>query len=215
MNVILLAAPGAGKGTQADLITSNYDFKHLSTGDLLRAALLKNDENAIKLKEIMESGKLVSDEIILEIVKNNVADCDSNYLFDGFPRTINQAIMLDELFKESDKKIDYVINIVVDKEVLKKRIVGRTTCPDCKAIYNVNFNDMMPKQEGICDMCGSNLVHRSDDSLETFENRYQTYLEETLPLIDYYKKQGKLVEIESGNTKEETFLKIKSVIEGE
>ncbi len=214
MNVILLAAPGAGKGTQADLITSNFDFRHLSTGDLLREALLKNDENSVKLKEVMESGKLVSDEIILEIIKNNVFE-NCNYLFDGFPRTLNQAIMLDELFKQCGRRIDYVINIVVDKDILEKRIVGRVTCPNCKAIYNTYFDDMMPKKEGICDKCGSNLIHRSDDCLETFENRYQTYLDETSPLIDYYKKQGILVEVKSGNTKEETFIKVKKIIEGE
>lgn len=213
MNIILLAAPGAGKGTQAEIISSKYNLNHISTGDLLRAELKKESELSTLIKDKISNGELVSDEIILELIKANIDDDCNGYIFDGFPRTIKQAEMLDELFNEQNKKIDHVINIIVDKETLKKRIVGRLTCPECKAIYNTYFVENKPEKDGICDKCGSTLTHRSDDSEETFENRYQTYLIETAPLIDYYKNVGNLVEMETGKDKYETFDKVKEILE--
>ncbi len=206
MNIILLAAPGAGKGTQSDLICSKYDFKHISTGDLLRDALVEENELSKQIKKDMEQGKLVSDEIIIKIIKEAVKD-DRNYLFDGFPRNLKQAMMLDDILK-----IDYAINLKVPKEILEKRIVGRITCPKCKAIYNVNFEESKPKKNSICDNCGSELVKRDDDTLATFSNRYETYLNETKPLLDYYKDKEKLIEIDSAS-KEETFNQISSILE--
>lgn len=212
MNIILLAAPGAGKGTQADLISNEYGYKHISTGDLLREALSKKDDMATLIKTAMETGGLVSDDIILSLIEDAIKDKTEGIIFDGFPRNINQAKMLDELFIKNNEKIDYVINITVDKEILKKRIVGRVTCPKCKAIYNENYTEHNPKQIGLCDKCGSELTRRKDDSAETFESRYRTYLDETKPLINYYKNLNKLVEVDNASDKYTTFNKIKEIL---
>lgn len=215
MNVILLAAPGAGKGTLSDLISSKYSLFHISTGDLLREELSKGSDLSNLIKDKMAKGELISNDIILELLKSNMKSDNGNYIFDGFPRNIDQAIMLDELLASRNMEIDYVIHITVNSEMLKKRIIGRVSCPNCKTIYNENFESQKPKLEGICDKCSSKLVHRSDDSAETFDFRYQTYLEETAPLIDYYSKLGKLVEVSNDSSKEETFDSIKRILEGE
>ena len=215
MNVILLAAPGAGKGTQAELISLEYGLKHISTGDLLREAVLKNNDISNLIQTEMENGEFVDDDIIISLIRGELKDNKNGIIFDGFPRNVHQAILLDELFLENNEQIDYVINITLDKEILKKRIVGRLTCSKCKSIYNENFTEHAPKKKGICDKCGNELLRRKDDSILTFENRYQTYLDETEPLIDYYRKLNKLVEVDNSFSKFDAFNKIKEILKND
>ncbi len=214
MNIILLAPPAAGKGTQAELLTEEYKLNHISTGDLLREASQEQNEFGNKLKTIMESGNLVSDEIVLEVLNRYLDKTDNfNLLLDGFPRNIYQAEKLDELLKSKGSKIDYVFLLNVDKDTLLYRITGRRLCKSCGAIYNVNIDPLKPKIDSICDKCGNSLIARKDDNKETFEIRYQEYEKQTKPLIDYYLHQNNLYEIDSSISKEDTFKQIKSIFE--
>lgn len=214
MNIILLAPPAAGKGTQAELLTEEYKLNHISTGDLLREASQEQTEFGNKLKSMLESGNLVSDEIVLEVL-NKYLDKTNNFnlLLDGFPRDIYQAEKLDELLKSKGSKIDYVFLLNVDKDTLLYRITGRRLCKSCGAIYNVNIDPLKPKIDSICDKCGNSLIARKDDNKETFEIRYQEYEKQTKPLIDYYLHQNNLYEIDSSISKEDTFKQIKSIFE--
>lgn len=214
MNIILLAPPAAGKGTQAELLTEEYKLNHISTGDLLREASQEQNEFGNKLKIIMESGNLVSDETVLEVLNRYLDKTDNfNLLLDGFPRNIYQAEKLDELLKSKGSKIDYVFLLNVDKDTLLYRITGRRLCKSCGAIYNVNIDPLKPKIDSICDKCGNSLIARKDDNKETFEIRYQEYEKQTKPLIDYYLHQNNLYEIDSSISKEDTFKQIKSIFE--
>lgn len=214
MNIILLAPPAAGKGTQAELLTEEYNLNHISTGDLLRDASQEQTEFGNKLKSMLESGNLVSDEIVLEVLDKYLAKTNNfNLLLDGFPRDIYQAEKLDELLKSKGSKIDYVFLLNVDKDTLLYRITGRRLCKSCGAIYNVNIDPLKPKIDSICDKCGGNLIARKDDNEETFEVRYQEYEHQTKPLIDYYLRQNNLYEIDSSISKEDTFRQIKSIFE--
>ncbi len=214
MNIILLAPPAAGKGTQAELLTEEYNLNHISTGDLLREASQEQTEFGNKLKSMLESGNLVSDEIVLEVLDKYLDKTNNfNLLLDGFPRDIYQAEKLDELLKSKGSKIDYVFLLNVDKDTLLYRITGRRLCKSCGAIYNVNIDPLKPKIDSICDKCGGNLIARKDDNEETFEVRYQEYEHQTKPLIDYYLRQNNLYEIDSSISKEDTFRQIKSIFE--
>ena len=213
MNIILLAPPAAGKGTQSELLEKEYKLNHISTGDLLRSATKEDSDFGRNLKVMMESGKLVSDDIVLEVF-NRYLDSASNMnlLLDGFPRNTYQAKALDEILEKKNSKIDYVFLLDVPKEVLADRIIGRRLCKSCGRIYNVNIESLKPTLENICDECGSTLIQRSDDNRDTFEIRYQEYLEQTSPLIDYYKEKDVLYNIDSLGTVDETFNKIKEKI---
>ena len=214
MNIILLAPPAAGKGTQAELLTEEYNLNHISTGNLLREASQEQTEFGNKLKSMLESGNLVSDEIVLEVLDKYLDKTNNfNLLLDGFPRDIYQAEKLDELLKSKGSKIDYVFLLNVDKDTLLYRITGRRLCKSCGAIYNVNIDPLKPKIDSICDKCGGNLIARKDDNEETFEVRYQEYEHQTKPLIDYYLRQNNLYEIDSSISKEDTFRQIKSIFE--
>ncbi|MCI5967181.1 MAG: adenylate kinase [Tenericutes bacterium] len=214
MNIILLAPPAAGKGTQAELLTEEYNLNHISTGDLLREASQEQTEFGNKLKSMLESGNLVSDELVLEVLDKYLAKTNNfNLLLDGFPRDIYQAEKLDELLKSKGSKIDYVFLLNVDKDTLLYRITGRRLCKSCGAIYNVNIDPLKPKIDSICDKCGGNLIARKDDNEETFKVRYQEYEHQTKPLIDYYLRQNNLYEIDSSISKEDTFRQIKSIFE--
>ena len=213
MNIILLAPPAAGKGTQSNLLEKEYNLNHISTGDLLRSASSKNDPLGMKLKEIMESGKLVSDDIVLEVFNSYLDTTDNmNLLLDGFPRNIYQAEQLDEILEGKNSKIDYVFLLNVSKDVLADRITGRRLCKSCGKVYNVNIESLKPTNDNVCDECGSNLTWRSDDNYETFEIRYNEYLEQTSPLIDYYKNKNVLFEINGEGTTEEIFNHINNII---
>ncbi|MCL2248889.1 MAG: adenylate kinase [Oscillospiraceae bacterium] len=190
MRLILLGPPGAGKGTQAEVLVEKLNIPQISTGDILRNAVKKGTPVGLEAKSYMDAGDLVPDSVIIGVLKERLRepDCKTGYIFDGVPRTMAQAVALDEGFVQ----IDTVLTIEVPDDVIIKRLSGRRTCPECGNIYHIATKK--PKAEGICDSCGTALVIRKDDEAETIKNRLQTYHKETAPLIDYYKKQGKLKE---------------------
>ncbi len=195
MNIIFMGPPGAGKGTQSEKIIEKYNIPHISTGDMFRAAIGNQTALGLEAKSFMDAGKLVPDELTVGIVKERLQeeDCKDGFLFDGFPRTINQAIALDEILKEMDKQIDIVMNIDVPFDVLLERLVSRRMCRNCGASYHLEFKPS--KVADICDKCGGELYQRSDDNEESATVRLKTYTDETKPLIDFYINQGILKEV--------------------
>ncbi len=191
MNLILLGAPGAGKGTQAEVISKELNIPTISTGNMLRAAVKAGTEYGIKAKAAMDAGDLVSDDIVIGILKDriNEPDAQNGFILDGFPRTVPQAEALDAM----GVKIDKVVEIYVPDETIKQRVSGRRVCLDCGATYHVDFKPS--KVDGICDVCGKELVIRKDDQPETVISRLKTYHEQTAPLKGYYEAQGKLVTV--------------------
>ena len=210
MNIILLAPPAAGKGTQSEILKKEYNLNHISTGDLLRSAAKEDNDFGRNLKEVMESGKLVTDDIVLEVFNRYLDTTNNlNLLLDGFPRNIYQASKLDEILEKRNSKVDYVFLLDVPKEILADRITGRRLCRSCGRVYNVNIDKLKPVMNGVCDDCGGELYQRTDDNTETFETRYNEYLEQTHPLVAYYENKNVLKKIESTQTVEETFNQIK------
>jgi len=196
MDVILLGPPGAGKGTQATVLVEQIGLVHVSTGDLFRAALRDGTELGQQAKSYMDKGELVPDQVVIGMVMERIdqPDCEQGVMFDGFPRTLEQASALDAALKQRNRHIDAVIYISVPEDVLLKRIAGRRTCKNCGAVYNVYY--FPTRQEGICDACGSDqLYQRSDDTLETAQNRLDVYFRQTMPLIDYYRERDTLREM--------------------
>lgn len=193
MKIILLGAPGAGKGTQAKILSEKLNIPHISTGDIFRANIKGNTPLGIKVKEYMDKGELVPDELTVEIVKDRIGndDCSKGYILDGFPRTIPQAEYLDKVLTEMNTSIDVALLIDVKDEDIITRMSGRRVCNNCGATYNIVFNPT--KVDGVCDVCNSPVIQRADDTAETVINRLNTYHSQTQPLIDYYKKAGKLV----------------------
>lgn len=214
-NIIFISPPAAGKGTQSQMISEKYNIPHISTGSILRNEIKEMSEIGIKIKEDMTLGTLIDDSIIIELLIKRISnkDCENGYILDGFPRTLNQAYLYDEMLEKSTKKIDYVFYLSLDKEAAYKRTVGRLTCNDCQTVYNDMFENTKPQISGVCDKCNGLLVKRKDDSEEIFEKRYQTYLEQTLPLIDYYRHGSNFYEIDSGISKEYTFEQITNIID--
>lgn len=196
MRAILLGPPGAGKGTQAETIVHEFSVPHISTGDIFRKNIKEGTVLGKKAKEFMDQGKLVPDELTVELVKDRLLqeDCKNGFLLDGFPRTIYQADALEDALKSMNQSIDYVINIIVRKELLVERAVGRRVCKDCGQTYHMSFN--RPSKEGICDKCGGELLQRKDDVEETVAKRINVYLEQTEPLIDYYTKKDIIVNVD-------------------
>lgn len=211
MNIILIAPPAAGKGTQAKLLSSKYHIPHISTGDLLRAA---TGELGDIVKKTMESGALVSDDLVLKLLEERITkeDCQNGYILDGFPRNVSQAESYMNLLEKLNKPLGYVIYLDASKEITQKRIVGRLSCPTCGAVYNDQIDESKPKKFGTCDKCNGPLSKRSDDNLETFEKRYQTFMNETYPLVNYFRSKGKLFTIGSGISKERTLNEIEKII---
>jgi adenylate kinase len=195
MRLILLGAPGAGKGTVAKMLTQVDGSVQISTGDILRAAVKAGTELGKKAEAAMKAGDLVSDEIIMGIMKDRLRedDCKSGYLLDGFPRTIPQAEALKILLGEINHKLDAVVNLNVPREVILDRLTTRRTCVDCGAIYNVKSNPT--KVEGVCDKCGGKVVQRDDETEEAISNRLDVYNAKTAPLADFYRKEGMLLDI--------------------
>ena len=198
-NLILIAAPGAGKGTLSNDLLAKYDYVHISTGDLLREQVAKGDELGKKIQEYQVAGKLVPSEIVYEALEKKLNDpaCENGYILDGFPRNLDQAKEYDKILERLKRDLGIVIVLDIPKEDLIKRITGRFTCKDCGEIHNIYSEELKPVKEGICNKCGGELTQRKDDNLESFEVRYQTYLESTAPLIDYYKEKGVLHVIDS------------------
>lgn len=192
-NIIMIAPPAAGKGTLTKMFRDKYGYVSLSTGDILREQALE-DSN---LRELLKTGKLVSDELVFKTLKAKLNKLGNTpYILDGFPRTIKQAEMLSNM----DLDIGVVIYLDIDKEELKNRILSRVVCPKCKRSYSSNEKMYMPKEEGICDKCFSKLIRREDDNEEIFEARYKEYLENTMPLIDYYREKGVLISTSKTDT---------------
>ncbi len=198
-NLILIAAPGAGKGTLSNDLLKKYDYVHISTGDLLREQVAKGDELGKEIAKVQESGGLVSNEIVYKALENKLSDkaCDNGYILDGFPRNLEQALEYENILKKSGRDLGVVIALDIPKEELIERITGRYTCESCGEIHNIYNDELKPKKEGICNKCGGKLIQRKDDNRESFEARYETYLKNTLPLIDYYKKKNVLHVIDS------------------
>lgn len=213
MNIIFIAPPAAGKGTISEILVKDYGYAHISTGDILRDMAKSEDEFGKNLSNLLKSGALVSDEIVYEALKRRLSmkDLDSGYILDGFPRNINQAIEYDNILKETKRDLGVVIYLDTPKEILEKRITGRRICPNCKKTYNVLTGVNTPKQDGICDECGSSLYQREDDNIESFKVRYDTFIEKTYPLLEFYKNRGVLYTVLS-NTPEDTLEKIKEIL---
>lgn len=213
-SIIFIAPPAAGKGTQSKLVCEKYNIPHISTGDLLRNTINDDSEISKEIKEIMAKGNLVSDDIIINLLKVRLMqdDCQKGYILDGFPRNVNQAIMYDKLLEELKRNIGVVILLETDKEILKNRIIGRLSCKNCGSVYNELIEETKPKKLGFCDKCNLELSKRTDDNLETFEARYNTYLKETEPLINYYEKKGCLYRVNGGISTDYTFKEIESII---
>jgi adenylate kinase len=208
MKIILLGAPGAGKGTQAKIISEKMAIPHISTGDIFRANIKGNTPLGLKVEGYLDKGELVPDELTVDIVKDRLGnpDCAKGYILDGFPRTIPQAEYLDKVLTEMNEKVDVALLIDVEDEDIIKRMSGRRVCTNCGMTYNVVFNPT--KVEGICDVCNSPVIQRADDAAETVLNRLETYHNQTQPLIEYYEKAGKLVVAEGASEVEETSARV-------
>ncbi len=196
MKIIMLGAPGAGKGTQAIKIAEKYDIPHISTGDIFRYNIKNNTELGKEAKKYMDAGKLVPDELTCDLLLDRVKkdDCKNGYILDGYPRTIPQAEVLDEALAKNGEKIDHAINVNVPDENIVERMSGRRTCTDCGETYHIKYN--APSREGICDRCGAKLIQRDDDKPETVQKRLTVYHDQTEPLIDYYKNKGIYKEVD-------------------
>jgi adenylate kinase len=195
MRIVLLGAPGSGKGTQAQKLISEYGIPQISTGDLLRAAVAANSELGQRAKSAMDNGQLVSDDIVLGMIEERLKDEDTQkgFILDGFPRNLSQAVSLDELLAKSGKPLQGALLIDVEFDVLLKRITGRLSCKSCGSIFN-RFTSP-PKVENVCDKCGSELYHRADDNEETIGKRLETYEKETAPLVNYFNEKGLLLKV--------------------
>lgn len=208
MKLIMLGPPGAGKGTQAQLLVERYKIPQISTGDLLRKAIADQTELGKMAKEIMDSGRLGPDSLMVDLVKERVAkpDASNGYILDGFPRTIPQAEAWDAV-----DSVDHVINIIIDMDIIRERLVMRRTCRGCNAVYNLVGKP--PKIDGVCDSCGGELYQRDDDREEIVLKRFETYKEQTEPLINYYEDRGLLRNVRAGKDIEETYGRIVAILD--
>ncbi len=204
MKLVILGAPGAGKGTQAVVIADRLSIPHISTGDIFRSNIKNSTQLGKLAKSYIDKGELVPDEVTIEIVKDRIKqdDCKAGFILDGFPRTIPQAESLDAVLQEMGTTLDKVLNLEVEDEIIVKRLSGRRVCPECNMSYHIDFSEKA--RQGQCENCGARLVQRDDDKEETVNNRLKTYHNQTEPLISYYKDQGKLVVVEGKNSIEET-----------
>ena len=212
MKIIMLGAPGAGKGTQADKICAKYNIPHISTGDIFRANIKNNTELGQKAKSYMDKGELVPDELVVDLVVDRIKadDCTNGYVLDGFPRTIPQAEALDAALAAINDKVDYAINVEVPDENIINRMSGRRACVACGATYHIVH--IPTKVEGVCDKCGAELILRDDDKPETVKNRLNVYHEQTQPLIDYYTAKNVLHEVDGTKAMQDVFSSIVSIL---
>lgn len=213
MNLVLMGLPGAGKGTQAEKIIAKYNIPQISTGDMFRQAIAKKTDLGLEAKSYMDKGELVPDEVTNGIVKERLAESDTEdgFLLDGFPRTLDQAEALDDMMEDLSKKIDAVIEIKVPEEVLVERLSGRYICRDCGATYHKIFNP--PKVEGTCDRCGGHdFYQREDDKPETVRNRISVNVKNNEPILEHYDKKGLLYSIDGNREIDEVFAEIQQIL---
>lgn len=215
-SIIFIAPPAAGKGTMSSMLSEEYNIPHISTGDLLREEASKNTSLGKEINELITQGKLVTDEIMTELLISRLTkpDCDNGYILDGYPRNINQAHIYEDILDKLDKELGIVIYLKIDKELAFQRMMGRIICTNCGSSYNIYNKELSPHQEGICDRCGSALSIRKDDNQDTFLNRFDTYINQTSALIAYYEKKNvlKTIEIEKGDQASDTYHKIKELL---
>jgi adenylate kinase len=208
MRIVLLGAPGSGKGTQAKKLVADYGYPQISTGDLLRDAVARGTEHGLRAKAAMDAGKLVSDDIVLGILKERVAQPDAakGFILDGFPRNIAQAEALEDVLAQLGQPLDAAVLMDLDLAVLMKRLTGRRSCTGCGRVYNIHF--LPPPADGRCDSCGGELVQRSDDKEETIGRRLEVYRAETEPLVDYYRRLGKLKTVDADAAFDEVYARL-------
>ncbi len=211
-NIIFIAPPAAGKGTQSNTLQEKYGYTHISTGDLLRNVSEDTDLGK-KIREIMNNGDLVSDELVTELLKEKLENTTGNFILDGYPRNVIQAKILDELLSSINRNDYIVIYLNIKEELAMRRALSRITCSDCGHIYNRYTPGMQPKIEGICDKCGGKIIARDDDTEEAFKKRFQNYIENTEPVIDYYKNKNILKIVDVCDDKNQTFEKILKILE--
>lgn len=213
-NIMFIAPPAAGKGTQAEIIVKKYRLPHISTGDILREISKEDSEVGNYVRETLKSGGLVKDEITYQLIEDRLAkdDCKNGYIIDGFPRNLEQAKEYDKILDKLGYNIGTVILLDIDRDILEKRITGRRLCEECNTIYNINDPASSPKQESVCDKCGGKLYQRDDDNLESFNNRYNMYIEKTEPIIDYYKEKGVLHKVNGASSIDEVAEEVDRVI---
>ncbi|WP_337496785.1 adenylate kinase [Clostridium sp.] len=212
MKIVMLGAPGAGKGTQADKIAEKYNIPHISTGDIFRSNIKAGTELGKKAKSFIDQGLLVPDEVTIGMLLDRIheADCENGYILDGFPRTIPQAESLTAALEENGEAIDFALDVEVPDANIVNRMAGRRACLKCGATYHTEF--AAPKKEGICDKCGSELVLRDDDKPETVQKRLEIYHDQTHPLIEYYEKKGVLHTVDGTQTMEDVFKNITDIL---
>lgn len=212
MKIVLLGPPGAGKGTQAKSISNRYSIPHISTGDIFRKNISENTPLGIEAKSYMDNGQLVPDEVTINMVKDRLQqdDCKNGYLLDGFPRTVHQAEALDNFLTEREESIDTALLIEVPKEFILERMTGRRVCPSCGASYHIKFNP--PTNDGKCDLCGSDVIQRKDDTEETVKERLDVYENQTQPLIDFYKNKKQLSVVDGTQAINEVFESICKIL---
>jgi adenylate kinase len=214
MRVVLLGGPGAGKGTQAQLISERLAIPHISTGDLLRAAVADRTELGRIAKQYMERGELAPDELVINVIEERLGagDCERGFLFDGFPRNPTQATVLESMLKRRKLALDHVVNLLVPRDDLVERLSGRRTCRNCGSMFHVKFDP--PKRAGVCDRCGGDLFQRADDHEETIRARLDVYEEITAPLCDFYRSRGLLREVEGLGARSEVLERILARVNG-
>jgi adenylate kinase len=209
-----MGLPGTGKGTQAEKIVDEYGIPHISTGDMFRAAMKEGTELGLQAKSFMDKGELVPDEVTIGIVRERLSkdDCRKGFLLDGFPRTVPQAEALENIIVDLERKIDYVINIDVNNDILIERLTGRRICKNCGATYHLVFNP--PAKEGVCDRCGGELYQRADDNAETVQNRLEVNIKQAKPLFDFYEEKGYLHTLDGQRDISVVFADIKQLLGG-
>ena len=210
MNITFISAPAAGKGLLSSMINEKYGFPHISIGDLLRGV---DDE---KVKKQLENGEFVDNGLIAKLLSDRLSqsDCKEGFILDGFPRNMSQISIYEEVCEKANNKKNVIIVLDIPREIGEKRILGRRVCLNCGNVFNIMFENSKPKVSGICDHCGHKLIQRTDDNLETYENRYDTFLKETKPVIDYFEARGNVYHVDGSGSSDKTFSDIEKIIGG-
>ena len=210
MNITFISAPAAGKGLLSSMINEKYGYPHISIGDLLRGV---DDE---RVKKQLENGEFVDNGLIAKLLSERLSksDCKDGFILDGFPRNMSQISIYEEVCEKANNKKNVIIVLDIPREIGEKRILGRRVCLNCGNVFNIMFENSKPKVSGICDHCGHKLIQRTDDNLETYENRYDTFLKETKPVIDYFEARGNVYHVDGSGSSDETFSDIEKIIGG-